>query len=204
MFLTINTENPQQRLISKAVDIIKEGGIIIFPTDGVYALGCNAFNNKAVERVCRVLGKKPEKANLSLICRDLSNLSEFTTPINNSTFKVMRRTLPGPFTFILNANSNVPKIFKAKKKTVGIRVPDNTICQAILEHLDYPLVSSSIHSEDEILDYITDPTEIYEKFEKLVDLVIDGGNGDNQPSTVVDFTSSEPEIIRQGKGVLEI
>ena len=203
MFLTIHPDNPNERLIEKAAEIVAGGGIIIFPTDSVYALGCDAFNNKAVERVCRILGKKPEKANLSLICKDLSNLSEFTTPINTATFKLMRRALPGPYTFILKANSNVPKIFKTNKKTVGIRVPDNAICHALLAKLEHPMVSSSIHSDDEILDYITDPEEIYENYHKLVDAVIDGGTGDNQPSTVVDCTEDIPIVIREGKGVLD-
>lgn len=204
MLLGLNTTNPQLRLINTAVEIVNKGGIIIFPTDSVYALGCSAFNNKAIERVCRILGKKPEKANLSLICKDLSNLSEFTTPINTSTFKIMRRALPGPYTFILKANNSVPKIFKSNKKTVGIRVPDNSICQALLEQLDFPLVSASVHSEDEILDYITEPDEIYDKYKKLIDVMLDGGVGDNQPSTVVDCTDNEPTIIRQGKGILDI
>lgn len=203
MLLSIHPQNPQERLIEQAAQVVAGGGIIIFPTDSVYALGCDAFNNRAIERVCRILGKKPEKANLSLICKDLSNLSEFTTPINTATFKLMRRTLPGPFTFILKANSNVPKIFKTNKKTVGIRVPDNAICNALVEKLGHPMVSSSIHSEDEILDYITDPEEIYDSFGKLVDMVIDGGMGDNQPSTVVDCTDAEPVVIREGKGVLD-
>lgn len=203
MLLEIHPKNPQERLISKAADIVLNGGVIIFPTDTIYALGCDAFNNKAIDRVCRILGKKPEKANLSLICRDLSNLSEFTTPISTSVFKLMKKSLPGPFTFILDANSNVPKIFKTNKKTVGIRVPDNAICQAILEKLEHPMVSASIHSEDGILDYITDPEEIYDKYEKLTDAVIDGGPGGNKPSTVVDCTDGEPEVIREGLGVLD-
>lgn len=204
MLLKIHEQTPQERLIHQAADIVQKGGVIIFPTDSVYALGCSAFNNRAIERVCRILGKKPEKANLSLICKDLSNLSEFTTPINTSTFKIMRRALPGPFTFILKANSSVPKIFKANKKTVGIRVPDNAICQALLEKLEHPMVSASVHSEDEILDYITDPEVMYEDYGKLIDVMIDGGAGDNQPSTVVDCVGDEIEIIRQGKGILEL
>jgi tRNA threonylcarbamoyl adenosine modification protein (Sua5/YciO/YrdC/YwlC family) len=200
MYLQIHPQNPQERLIEKAVEIIAEGGIVVFPTDTIYALGCDAFNNKAVEKVCRILGKKPEKANLSLICKDLGNLSEFTTPISTSTFKLMKRLLPGPYTFILKANSNVPKIFKTNKKTVGIRVPDNVICQAIIEKLGHPMVSASIHSEDEIQEYLTDPDEINEAFEKITDAVIDGGMGDNQPSTVIDCTGDVAEVIREGKG----
>lgn len=204
MLLKIHPQNPPERLINKAAEAVSKGGVIVFPTDTIYALGCDAFNSRAIEKVCRILGKKPEKTNLSLICKDLSNLSEFTTPINTSVFKLMKKALPGPFTFILNANSNVPKIFKTNKKTVGIRVPDNAICHALLETLGHPMVSASIHSEDEILDYLTDPEEIHEKFELLADLVIDGGAGNNEPSTVVDCTSDEPEIIRQGMGILEI
>ncbi len=204
MLLAVHPQTPQKRFIEQAVEVVNNDGLLIFPTDSVYALGCSAFNNRAIEKVCRILGKKPEKANLSLICKDLSNLSEFTTPINTSTFKLMRRALPGPFTFILKANNKVPKIFKTNKKTVGIRVPDNAICQALLAELNYPLVSASVHSEDEILDYITDPDEIYERYEKLVDIMIDGGAGDNTPSTVVDCTDGDPKIIRQGKGDLEL
>lgn len=204
MLLEIHPDNPQDRLIEKAVEVIAKGGVVVFPTDSIYALGCDAFNNRAIERVCRILGKKPEKANLSLICKDLGNLSEFTTPIGTPTFKLMKRVLPGPYTFILKANSNVPKIFKTNKKTVGIRVPDNAICQAIIEKLGHPMVSASIHSEDEIQEYLTEPEEIYEVYEKITDVVIDGGAGGNQPSTVIDCTNEVPEIIRQGKGIVEI
>lgn len=204
MLLKIHPQSPQPRILDSALEVIKKGGIIVFPTDTVYALGCDAYDNKAIERVCRILGKKPEKANLSLICKDLSNISEFTTPINTAIFKMMRKALPGPFTFILNANGNVPKIFKTNKKTVGIRVPDNKICQALIEKLGHPLVSASIHSGDEIQDYLTEPDEIYDAFGKLADAVIDGGTGGNQPSTIVDCTGHEPEIVRQGKGELEV
>jgi tRNA threonylcarbamoyl adenosine modification protein (Sua5/YciO/YrdC/YwlC family) len=200
MYLEIHPLNPQERLIDKAVEIIAEGGVVVFPTDTIYALGCDAFNNKAIEKVCRILGKKPEKANLSLICKDLGNLSAFTTPISTATFKLMKRLLPGPYTFILKANNNVPKIFKTNKKTVGIRVPDNVICQAIIEKLGHPMVSASIHSEDEIQEYLTDPEEIYEAFEKITDAVIDGGVVGNQASTVIDCTEEVPEVIREGKG----
>lgn len=204
MLLIIHPQNPQERALNTALEVLKKGGVVVFPTDTVYALGCDAFDNKAIEKVCRILGKKPEKANLSLICKDLSNLSEFATPINTPLFKLMKKTLPGPFTYILNANGNVPKIFKTNKKTVGIRVPDNKICQALIEKLGHPLVSASIHSEDEIQEYLTEPDEIYEAFGKLADAVIDGGPGSNQPSTVVDCTGHEPTIIRQGKGELEL
>jgi len=203
MLLQIHPKNPQPRLIDMAAQVVTDGGIVIFPTDTIYALGCDAFNNRAIEQVCRILGKKPEKANLSLICKDLSDLSQFSMPLSTPVFKLMKATLPGPYTFILKANSNVPRIFKANKKTVGIRVPHNEICSSLIEKLGHPMVSASIHSEDEIQDYLTDPDEIYEKFGKLVNAVIDGGAGGNQPSTVIDCTEGEPVVIREGKGKIE-
>lgn len=203
MKLEIHPKNPQDRLINQAVEIIKKGGIIIFPTDTIYAIGCDAFNNKTTEQLCRIIGKKPEKANLSLICKDLSDISTYTTPFNTSIFRAMKASLPGPFTFILNANNNVPKLLKTNRKTIGIRVPDNEIVRAICDKLGHPLISASIHSEDDIIEYMNDPEEIDNKFEKIVDLIIDGGLGAIEPSTVIDCTGSEPEIIRQGKGIFE-
>jgi tRNA threonylcarbamoyl adenosine modification protein (Sua5/YciO/YrdC/YwlC family) len=200
MLLKIHPENPQERLLSKAVEVLQKGGIIIMPTDTIYAWACDAFNNKAIENLCRILGKKPEKANLSMICYDLSNLADYTMPINTATYKLIKKALPGPYTFILNASSRVPKIFKSNKKTIGIRIPDNQIAREIVALLGHPILCASIHSEDEIVEYITDPDEIDAIFEKQADLIIDGGMGDNIPSTVVDLTGTEPVLIRQGKG----
>jgi tRNA threonylcarbamoyl adenosine modification protein (Sua5/YciO/YrdC/YwlC family) len=183
-------------------ECINDGGIVIYPTDTIYGLGCDIHCQKAVQRIAQIKGVQVEKADFSLICHDLSNLSELTKPIPNNIFKTMKANLPGPFTFILNANSNVPSIFKSKKKTVGIRVPDNNIIREIVRVLDMPIVTTSIKDEDEIVEYMTDPELIYERYCDLVDIVIDGGYGDNQPSTIVDCTSEEPVIIRQGKGIL--
>jgi len=204
MYLEIHPENPEPRKIAQAVEIIKKGGVVIFPTDTIYALGCDLGNSKAIEKVCRILGKKPERANLSLICADLSDLSSYSAPINSTVFKLMKHCLPGPYTFILKSSRLVPKLFQTNKKTVGIRVPDNAIVQALLEQLGHPLVSSSVHAEDEIIDYLTDPTEIYDQFENKMDLMIDGGTGDNQPSTIIDCVDGEPLLVREGKGEVDI
>lgn len=204
MYLEIHPENPEPRKIAQAVELIKKGGVVIFPTDTIYALGCDLGNSKAIERVCRILGKKPERANLSLICADLSDLSSYSAPINSTVFKLMKHCLPGPYTFILKSSRLVPKLFQTNKKTVGIRVPDNAIVHALLEQLGHPLVSASVHSEDEIIDYLTDPTEIYEQFENQIDLMIDGGVGDNQPSTIIDCVDGQPILIREGKGEVDI
>jgi len=203
MLLRLYNENPNPRDIRNIVDILRDGGIIIYPTDTVYGLGCDITNSKAVERVARFKGIKIEKANFSFICSDLSHLSDFTKPISNSVFKLMKKNLPGPFTFILEANNNVPKYFKGKKKTVGIRIPDNNIIREIVYELGNPILSTSIHDEDEILEYTTDPELIYEKYQDIADIVIDGGYGELIPSTVVDCTGAVAEIIRQGKGILE-
>ena len=198
-FLKIYEENPNPKEIRKVVRVLKEGGLIIYPTDTVYGLGCDITNNRALERVAQLKGVKLAKANFSFICKDLSNLSDYVKQIDNRTFKILKRALPGPFTFILPGNNKLPTIFK-KKKTVGIRVPDNEICRVIVEELGNPIVSTSIYDEDEIVEYTTDPELILEKWEKLVDVVIDGGYGDNVASTVIDLTSAEPEVIREGKG----
>ena len=203
MLLRLYNENPNPRDIRNIVDILREGGIIIYPTDTVYGLGCDITNSKAVEKVARFKGIKIEKANFSFICSDLSHLSDFTKPIPNSVFKLMKKNLPGPFTFILEANNNVPKYFKGKKKTVGIRIPDNNIIREIVYELGNPILSTSIHDEDEILEYTTDPELIYEKYQDIADIVIDGGYGELTPSTVVDCTGVVAEIVRQGKGILE-
>jgi tRNA threonylcarbamoyl adenosine modification protein (Sua5/YciO/YrdC/YwlC family) len=203
MLVSIHPENPDSRKISMVVDILRTGGVIIYPTDTVYGLGCDIFNSKAVERVARIKGINPEKANFSFICRDLSHLSDFTRQISNHTFKIMKRYLPGPFTFILEANSKVPKLFKNKKKTVGIRIPDHNIPLEIVRMLGNPILTTSIHDVDKIIDYTTDPELIHENMGNLVDLVIDGGYGNIIPSTIIDCTSDIPKIIRQGSGKFE-
>jgi tRNA threonylcarbamoyl adenosine modification protein (Sua5/YciO/YrdC/YwlC family) len=197
-------ENPNPRDVRQIVEVLRNNGVIIYPTDTVYGMGCDITNQKAVERVARLKGVKIEKANFSFICSDLSHLSDYTKPISNSVFKLMKKNLPGPFTFILEANNNVPKYFKGKKKTVGIRVPDNNIIHEIVNELGNPILSTSIHDEDEILEYTTDPELIYEKYGNTVEIVIDGGYGELVPSTVVDCTKNELEIVREGKGILEI
>ncbi|RZM21447.1 MAG: threonylcarbamoyl-AMP synthase, partial [Pedobacter sp.] len=176
---------------------------IIYPTDTIYGLGCDITNQKAVEKICRIRGIKPEKANFSFICSDLSHISDYIKPIDTTIFRVLKKALPGPFTFIFNANNNVPKLLSSNKKTVGIRVPDNDIAREIVRLLGNPILSTSIKDEDELLEYSTDPELIYEKYEDKVELVIDGGYGDNEPSTVIDCTSGDFEIIREGKGHLE-
>lgn len=202
MLVKLFNENPNQREILKIVDVLRKGGLIIYPTDTVYGLGCDITNAKAVEKVARIKNVKVEKNNFSFICSDLSHISDFTKPISNSVFKLMKKNLPGPFTFILEANNNVPKYFKGKK-TVGIRVPDNNIIREIIRELGNPILSTSIHDEDEILEYSTDPELIHEKYQEIADIVVDGGYGEFIPSTVVDCTGDEITIIREGKGVLE-
>ena len=204
MFLKIYPENPNPREIRKVVDCLQNGGIIIYPTDTIYGIGCDIFKPKAVERITEILGGSKKKSAMTFICHDLSNLSDYTKPIANNIFKVMKRTLPGPFTFILEANNNVPKIVQSNKKTIGIRVPDNNIIREIVRELGHPILSTSVKDDDEVLEYTTDPELIYEKYENLVDLVIDGGYGDNVPSTVVDCTSGDIEVVREGKGDVEL
>ena len=201
--LRIYDENPSQKHINKVVEVLKNGGLIIYPTDTVYGLGCDITNTSALEKIAQIKGVKLEKANFSFICEDLSNLSDYVKQIDSATFKILKRNLPGPYTFILPGNNNLPNVFK-KKKTVGIRVPDNNICKNIVATLGNPIVSTSIYDEDEVIEYTTDPELIKEKWDHLVDLVIDGGYGDNIPSTVIDLTNSEPEVIREGKGSIEI
>lgn len=203
MLVRLYNENPNPRDIRDVVEILRQGGVIIYPTDTVYGMGCDITNQKAVEKVARFKGIKVEKSNFSFICSDFSHLSDFTKPIPNHVFKLIRKNLPGPFTFILEANNNVPKYFKGKKKTVGIRIPDNNIIRAIVEELGNPIMSTSIHDEDEIIEYTTDPELIYEKYQDVVDVVIDGGYGELVPSTIVDCSGDEVEIVREGKGILE-
>ena len=204
MLIKIYPENPNTKAIRKVVDVLCKGGLVIYPTDTVYGIGCDIKNSKAVEKVAQIKGLNLKKDHLSIICNDLSNLSDYTKPLENHTFKLLKKNLPGPFTFILPANNNVPKIFKNNKKTIGLRVPENQIILEIVKELGNPVLSASIKdNEDEILIYMTDPELIHEKFKDLVDVVIDGGYGGNEPSTIVDCTSSAHEVIRQGKGILE-
>ena len=203
MLLKIYPENPNPKAIEQVVEVLRKGGLIIYPTDTVYGLGCDITNHRAIEAICKIRNIKPDKANLSFICYDLSHISDYIKPIDNSTFRVLKKALPGPFTFIFNASHNVPKLLSTNKKTVGIRVPDNDIARCIVKELGNPIVSSSIRDDDEIIEYSTDPELIHEKYQDLVDIVIDGGYGDNVASTVVDCTSGDFEIIREGKGDLE-
>ncbi len=202
-FIKLYEENPNPKEIKRVVDVLRKGGLVIYPTDTVYGLGCDITNTKALEKIARIKGIKLEKANWSFICADLSNLSDYVRQIDTVTFKILKRALPGPYTFILPGNNNLPKVFK-KKKTVGIRVPNNSIAKALVEELGNPIVSTSIRDEDELLEYTTDPSLIFEKWDNLVDIVIDGGYGDNMASTVIDLSGFEPEVIREGKGDLDI
>lgn len=202
MLIKIYPENPDPKRIQQIVECLKGGGVIIYPTDAVYSIGCDLMNHRAVERVAKIKGISLEKANFTLICADLSNLSSYTKPIGNSVFRLMKQVLPGAFTFILNASHDVPKIFQSKKKTVGIRVPDNDIVQQIVQLLGNPIISTSVHDEDQVIEYTTDPELIHEKYELKVDIVIDGGHGHIEATTIIDCTSGEPEIIRQGLGVI--
>lgn len=202
-FIKIYEENPSPKEIKRVVKILRDGGVIIYPSDTVYALGCDIKNKSALERVAQLRGVKLEKANFSFVCEDLSNLSDYVKQIDSPTFKLLKRNLPGPYTFILPGNNNLPTVFK-KKKEVGIRVPDNAIARAIVHELGNPIISTSIKDEDEVIEYTTDPELILEKWDNLVDLVIDGGYGGNIASTVIDLTGSEPQVIREGKGSLEL
>ena len=203
MLVKIYPNNPNEKQLEEVVACLRNGELIIYPTDTVYGLGCDIYQAKAIEKLCKLRNIKPEKANLSFICADLSHLSDFVKPIDNAVYRVLKHALPGPFTFILNANNKVPKLMHSNKKTVGIRVPDNDIARSIVKLLGNPIVSTSIHDDDEVIEYSTDPELIYEKYKDLVDIVIDGGYGELQASTVVDYTSDEPIILRQGKGDLE-
>ncbi len=201
--LKIYPENPDPRKVEQVVNTLSKGGVIIYPTDTVYGLGCDIFNAKALERVKQIKGIKGKHLNLSFICYDLSHLSEYTRRVTTPIFKIMKKGLPGPYTFLLEASTKVPKILNANKKTVGIRVPDNNIPREIVRELGNPIITTSIHDEDEILEYSTDPELIHEKFDQLVDIVIDGGFGHIEASTVVDCTSGEPELVREGLGDFE-
>ena len=203
MLVRIYEDNPQEKAIQQAVEVLKRGGVIIYPTDTVYGIGCDITQQKAIERVCKIRGLKPEKSNLSFICYDLTDISQYTKAFDTTVFRVLKKALPGPFTFIFNASGQVPKLLSSKKKTVGIRVPDNAIVRALVKELGNPILTTSIHDEDDILEYSTDPELIYEKYADQVDLIIDGGYGGNVASTIVDLTSGEFEVVREGKGDLD-
>lgn len=197
--LKIYPDNPQENLIAEVVSVLRDGGLIVYPSDTVYALGCNIFDIRAMEKLAQIKKIKLEKAQFSIICNDLSHLSEFTRPVDTSTFRFLKSRIPGPFTFILPASKSLPLAYKGKK-TVGIRVPDHSIPQLIVERLGHPIASTSIRDEDEVIEYSTDPELIAEKFDHLVDIVIDSGYGDNVASTIIDLSDGEPELLRQGKG----
>ena len=201
-FIKLYNENPNPKEIAKVVKVLQSGGLIIYPTDTIYGLGCDITKTKSLEKIAQIKGVQLEKANLSFICNDLSHLSDYVKQLDSATFKILKRALPGPYTFILPGSNNLPKVFK-KKKTVGIRIPNNNIIRTLVAELGNPIVSTSIRDEDDVLEYTTDPELIFEKWQGLVDVVIDGGYGDNEPSTVIDLTE-EPAVIREGKGSLDI
>ena len=203
MFLKLHAENPNPRNIKMIIECLENDGVIIFPTDTIYAIGCSVNSSKALERIARIKGIKKEKANFSFIFHDLSMLSEFTRPINNDVFKMMKRNLPGAFTFIVEANNNVPKLFKNNKKTIGIRIPDQPIITNIVRELGCPIITTSIIDEDEISGFMTDPEEINDVYSDRVDIIIDGGYGNKEESTIVDCSDNEMVILREGKGILE-
>lgn len=204
MLLRINPDKPDSDSIQKAVHVLRAGGIVIYPTDTVYGIGCDITQPKAIDNLCRIKGIKLAEANFSIICHDLSHLSDFTLPISTAVFRVLKKALPGPYTFILAANNNVPKIFQSKKKSVGIRVPDNNIVRALVKELGHPIVSSSVHNtEDELMDYFSDPELIYEKYQTIADCVINGGYGNIQASTVIDMTKGEYLVVREGLGTTD-
>ncbi|HJS00873.1 MAG TPA: L-threonylcarbamoyladenylate synthase [Flavobacterium sp.] len=202
-FIRIYEDKPSEAAIAKVVKVLREGGLVIYPTDTVYGLGCDITNSRALERIAKIKGVKLDKAKFSFICHDLSNLSDYVKQIDTSTFKILKRALPGPYTFILPGNNNLPKEFK-KKTTVGIRVPENNITLEIVRQLGNPIVTTSIRDEDDVVEYTTDPELIFEKWQNLVDMVIDGGYGDNVASTIIDLSGHEPEVVREGKGDIDI
>lgn len=203
-FIKIHPQNPEARKIDLVVVALKRGDIIIYPTDTIYGIGCDLMNRKSIERLCQIMNIKPQKLDLSFICNDLSHISEYVKRIDTPVFKVLKRSLPGAFTFILESNSKVPKILDVNKKTVGIRIPDHAIPRGIVQKLGNPLITSSIKDDDKIKEYTTDPEEIYEDFKHAVDIVIDGGVSGNVPSTVIDCTSNELHIVRQGLGQIDL
>ena len=201
--IKIYPENPHPKRIQEVVEVLRNGGVIIYPTDTIYGMGCDITNQKAIERVCQIKGVKPQKQNFSFICYDLSNISDYSRTVSTPVFKMMKKALPGPFTFILNANNNVPKLLNNKKKTVGIRVPDHSIPRTLVKELGQPILTTSIKDDDDVIEYSTDPELIYEKYKDLVDVVIDGGYGNNVASTIVDCTGEEIEVLREGLGDLD-
>jgi len=203
MLISIHAENPDERKIQQVVEVLRNGGVIIYPTDTVYGLGCDIRSQDAIEKICRLRNLDPRDAMLAIICKDLSQVSGFTSPIPNPVFKVLRKNLPGPFTFILKASGEVPKLFRNKKKTIGIRIPNHRIPLAIVEALGHPILTTSLKSDDEILEYFVEAEDIHDDFRRQVDIVIDGGACGNVPSTIVDCTHDEPEVLRQGAGILE-
>lgn len=204
MILRIDKDNPDQRRIKQVVDCLKGGGVIIYPTDTVYTLGCDISNRAAYEKICKLKNVKPNQAKFSFVCYDLSHISEYTVSLPTPTYKLMHRLLPGPYTFILNANKTIQRIFGYKKKEVGIRVPDHAIPKAIVRELGHPILSASIKNDDEILEYITDPEEIFYEYQDIVDIVIDGGAGMNEPSTIINYTDKQAFLVRQGLGPIDV
>jgi tRNA threonylcarbamoyl adenosine modification protein (Sua5/YciO/YrdC/YwlC family) len=202
-FIKIYPENPNPKAVQKVVEVLKRGGLVIYPTDTVYGLGCDITNIKALERIAQIKGVKLEKSNFSFVCEDLSNLSDYVKQIDTAIFKILKRALPGPYTFILPGSKSLPNPFK-KRKTVGIRVPENSIALALVSALGNPIVSTSIRDEDDIIEYTTDPELILEKWDNLVDIVVDGGYGGNEASTIIDLSGDAPEVVREGKGSLDI
>jgi tRNA threonylcarbamoyl adenosine modification protein (Sua5/YciO/YrdC/YwlC family) len=202
-FIKLYEQNPEPRKIEQVVQALQRGGIVIYPTDTVYGIGCDIFNQRAVEKICQIKGIKPKKHNFSIICHDLSNISEYTRALSTPVFKMMKKALPGPYTFILEANHQVPKILNSNKKTIGIRVPDHNIPRLLVQELGRPILTTSIRDEDEIIEYSTDPELIYEKYRDLVDVVIDGGYGKNVASTILDCTGEEIEVVREGLGEVD-
>jgi len=201
MLINIHPENPEERKITDIVNCLKNNGVIIYPTDTVYAFGCDIYNKKAMERLCQIKKINIKKHNLSFVCHNLQHISKFTKQIDNATYKLMRKSLPGPFTFILNANSTVPKLFKNKKKEVGIRIPNNNIARNIVKELGNPIVTTSVKDKDTFLEYSTDPEIIYKEFKNHVDMVVNGGYGERTPSTIINCTKADHQLIRQGKGL---
>lgn len=202
-FLSIHPQNPEPRKINRTIEILRKGGIVVYPTDTIYGIGCDLMNRRAVERLCQVMNIKPLKLNLSFICNDLSDISHYVKRIDTPIFKILKKALPGPFTFIFESSNHVPKILGINKRTVGIRIPNHAIPLAIVNDLGNPLITSSIKDDDEIKEYTTDPDQIFEDFKHQVDLVIDGGAGGHIPSTIVDFTGDEPQIVRRGLGIFD-
>ncbi len=203
MLLKVHPENPSQRQILKACEVLQDGGVLVYPTDTVYALGCDIYKTRAVDKIARLKGIRVNQADFSFIFSDLSQLSDYTKLVSNPVFKMMKAYLPGPYTFILPARNNIPRIFRSRKKTIGVRIPDNNIPLEIVRELGHPIMTTSIHDEDELIEYTTDPELIWDKFKDLVDAVIDGGYGKNEPSTVIDCTNHEPVVVRLGIGPVD-